>query len=173
MRFAQLWFGFNNWAMRVTEAETDRKMINALGGSAALGKAFSRLLNEDPQFAQDVACFAHFWPVFDVKDIRRKGLRHKFHDLDRRTRIQRLLDAGVRHAPEEDFDQSEPRWDQTIQVVYKVRCNLIHGEKGDSSDDAGIVDGAFRTMLGFIDATKLYEWRSADDWYVESAFHKG
>jgi hypothetical protein len=162
LRFPQLWFAFNNWAMRVTEAETDRDMIDALAKSPVLKNSFARLLAQSPMFRNAATGFAQFWPIFDVKDIRRKGLRHKFHGLDRQVYTRKMLDARIRHAPEGKFDQDEPTWDQTIQAVYKVRCNLFHGEKGDSSDDAGIVNGALQTMLEFIDATELYQWRSPD-----------
>jgi hypothetical protein len=38
----------------------------------------------------------------------------------------------------------------------------MHGEKGDSSDDYRIIEGAYRTLLTFIDATELYKWRSPE-----------
>ena len=48
--FMRLWCGFNNWAMRVTEADTDADMIRALAESSALNKAFARLFEENNEF---------------------------------------------------------------------------------------------------------------------------
>jgi hypothetical protein len=127
--------------MRVTEADTDKEMIDALAHSPSLQSSFVRLVAESPIFRNDATVFAQFWPIFDVKDIRKKGLRHKFHALDRQTYTRKMLGAHVKHAPVGKFDPKAPSWDQTIQAVYKVRCNLLHGEKGDASDDAEIVKG--------------------------------
>ena len=148
--------GFNNWAMRVTEADTDAAMVSALGKSGILANEFTRLLQEREYFRMDVAAFTQFWPIFDVKDIRKKGLRYKFHGLERKEYVRRMLDAKVKHAPTDAFDGEKPTWSDTIRVICIVRCNLIHGEKGDASEDVGIVTGAYQTLLGFIDGAELY-----------------
>lgn len=156
--FIHLWIGFNNWGMRVTEAERDADMIKALAESAELTKAFADLLNTSDDLKTYAAVFAGFWPIFDVKDIRKKNLRYKYQKLDRKEYTEKLLTAHVRHAPEGAVDRNGPTWGQTVRAIYQVRCNLFHGEKGDSSDDYRIVEGAYRTLLTFIDGVNLYRW---------------
>jgi hypothetical protein len=158
--FMYLWVGFNNWAMRVTAADTDRQMIQSLEQNVRLNDAFVKLLNQSEQFKKEVGAFTRFWPIFDVKDIRKKGLRYRFHELDRDTYTKEMLGARVKHAPDGDFDREWPTWSSTIQTIYTVRCNLFHGEKGDSADDSRIVQGAFNTLVGFIDGIDLYRWHS-------------
>jgi hypothetical protein len=160
--FMYLWLGFNNWAMRVTEADTDAEMIDALAKSSALNKKFSELLKDNEGLKVYAKTFALMWPIFNVKHLRKKNLRHQFDHLDRPEYTRRLLAARVKHAPKGTFSKEKPSWDVTIRAIYQARCNLMHGEKGDSSDDYHIIEGAYRTLLTFIDATELYKWRSPD-----------
>jgi hypothetical protein len=83
------------------------------------------------------------------------------HELDREMYTQELLAARVKHAPDSDFDRERPSWSSTIQAIYVVRCNLFHGEKGDTADDTTIAQGAFNTLLGFIDGVDLYQWHGS------------
>ena len=160
--FMRLWCGFNNWAMRVTEADADADMIRALAESLALNKAFARLFEENNEFRTCAIIFAKFWPIFNVKDLRKKKLTYVFQQLDRATYVKKLLAAHVQHAPRGKFDGDKPTWDATIRAIYQARCNLAHGEKGDSSDDYRIIEGAYRTLLCFIDGVALYRWRNAE-----------
>ena len=42
-------------------------------------------------------------------------------------------------------------WPHTLEALYRVRCNLFHGEKGlDSEMDALIVSSAFRVLVHFL-----------------------
>ena len=48
----------------------------------------------------------------------------------------------------EDFSKIERNWTNTIQSLYRVRCNLFHGEKSLSiRDDREIVSSAFQAMI--------------------------
>jgi hypothetical protein len=157
--FTRLWTGFNQWGMRVTEAETDAEMIRTLATSRKLNKAFAEALEDNNETSTYAKVFAKMWPIFNVKDIRKKGLRHQFLDLDRPEYIKKLRARHVDHEPRGNFDKEKPSWDQTIRAICKVRCNLLHGEKGDASDDYRIVEGAYRTLLNFIKNVDLYNWQ--------------
>lgn len=161
--FTRLWTGFNQWGMRVTEVESDADMIRKLAESPALNRAFSELLERDNQALAYGRVFALFWPIFNVKHIRKKGLRHQFLGLDRPEYIRQLRSRHVQHQPRGNFDRDDPSWDQTIRAIYQVRCNLIHGEKGDASEDYHIVEGAYRILLTFIDSVNLYRWPQNGD----------
>jgi hypothetical protein len=158
----RLWCGFNNWGMRVTEADRDADMISALAGSRALNRAFAELLEEDVDFRTYARTFARCWPLFNVKDLRRKDLRHRFIDLPRPAYVRTMLAARVQHAPRGQFEVDRPTWRSTIEAIYQARCNLAHGEKGDSSDDYIIIEGAYRTLMGFVDGVDLYNWPDAE-----------
>jgi hypothetical protein len=160
--FTRLWTGFNQWGMRVTEADFDADMIRKLAESPALNATFAELLANDNQFLTYAKVFAGFWSIFNVKDLRKKGLRHQFLQLKRPEYVRRMLDANVQHAPRGDFDRGKPTWNDSIRAIYQVRCNLIHGEKGDSSEDYHIVEGAYRVLLSFIDGVDLYSWPTAE-----------
>jgi hypothetical protein len=156
--FTRLWIGFNQWGMRVTEAETDAEMVRTLAQSPKMNKAFAELLANDGQTSTYAKVFAKMWPIFNVKDIRKKGLRGQFSDLERSEYIKKMRSRHVQHRPVGSFDRERPSWGQTIWAIYQVRCNLLHGEKGDASEDYYIVEGAYRTLLSFIDSVDLYRW---------------
>jgi hypothetical protein len=156
--FMRLWIGFNQWAMRVTEADFDADMIRKLAESPALNRAFAKLLAGDREMQTYVKVFAAFWPIFNVKDLRKKGLRHQHLELPRPGYVTKMREADVQHAPRGNLDRNKPSWDHTIRAIYQVRCNLIHGEKGDSSEDYNIVEGAYRVLLSFVERTELYRW---------------
>jgi len=156
--FTRLWTGFNQWGMRVTEADTDADMIRRLAESPALDEAFAEAIEDGAQFLIYAKAFAVMWPIFNVKDIRRKGLRHQFLGLDRPEYVRQMLSRHVQHQPRGSFDRDRPTWNQTVRSIYQVRCNLLHGEKGDASEDYLIVEGAYRILLSFIDRVNLYSW---------------
>jgi hypothetical protein len=156
--FMRLWTGFNQWAMRVTEADKDADMVRKLAESPALNKAFRELLADDNHSQTYARVFAGFWPIFNVKDIRNKGLRDQFLQLERPEYVRRMSNAHVQRVPRGNFDRDRPTWNETIRTIYQVRCNLIHGEKGDSSEDYRIVEGAYRILLRFIECVDLYQW---------------
>ena len=156
--FTRLWTGFNQWGMRVTEADTDADMIRALAESPKLNRAFAELLERDEHSLAYAKVFAAFWPIFNVKDIRRKGLREQFLGLDRPEYIRQMRSRHVQHQPRGSLDREKLSWNQTIRAVYQVRCNLLHGEKGDASEDYRIVESAYRVLMNFIDRVELYRW---------------
>ena len=86
---------------------------------------------------------------------------------DRSQIIKRYLEdpriENLRHAPYEpqcwkrhrDAGEEVPLdWAHTLAVLYRVRCNLFHGEKARHSEmDQRIVYLAFRVLVGFFDRT--------------------
>jgi hypothetical protein len=117
--FMRLWMGFNQWAMRVTEADFDADMIRRLAESPGLNRAFAELLAGDREMQTYVKVFAAFWPIFNVKDLRKKGLRHQHLELPRPGYVTKMREADVQHAPRGNFDPNKPSWDQTIRAFTK------------------------------------------------------
>jgi hypothetical protein len=72
--------------------------------------------------------------------------------------VQEYLAAGLglyqprcwkRH--EEEGEPVPLDWPHTLEALYRVRCNLFHGEKGlDSEMDARVVSSAFRVLVHFL-----------------------
>jgi hypothetical protein len=72
--------------------------------------------------------------------------------------VKRYLDAGVTaYAPQcwkRHHDAKVPvplDWPHTLAALYRVRCNLFHGEKAAHSEmDQRIVADALRTLVSFL-----------------------
>jgi hypothetical protein len=89
--------------------------------------------------------------------IRQKDVR-RWHGGDRPAVVRAYLDAGLRlYQPRcwkrhQDEGETLPLdWPHTLEALYRVRCNLFHGEKGlDSQMDALVVSSAFRVLVHFL-----------------------
>ena len=47
-------------------------------------------------------------------------------------------------------------WGHTLAALYRVRCNLFHGEKARSSEnDKTVVAAAYSTLLAFAEEAEL------------------
>ena len=51
-----------------------------------------------------------------------------------------------------------PSWQDTLEALYMVRNNLMHGTKGFDGDDIEIIRSAYDTLYGFIREQNLYAW---------------
>jgi hypothetical protein len=155
--FIYAWFAFNGWAVCVTDLDEDYKYIDALKRDPTLCQKFSDLAAlPDSPFGQSAAQFAELWPIFDVKSLRRLHIPPLYTRI-RSSVIEHYLAAGAtnfepkcwkRH---KDAGESIPvDWPHTLAALYKVRCNLFHGQKSaDSETDQQIVSLAFRTLTYF------------------------
>ena len=65
------------------------------------------------------------------------------------------VDAGAREfAPScyVEHEQVPLDWGHTLAALYRVRCNLFHGEKARSSEnDQLVVSAAYETLRAFLD----------------------
>lgn len=158
-RFMFLWMSFNGWLNCVTNGENDARMVEELATDLSLITAFERLVlgGEDADIIHE---FASWWPIFDVKSIRkiigvdamyRHPSRSGFYDaFGAEKKIKRrplLWTPGHR-----------PRWDDVIWSIYQVRCNLFHGDKASSNlGDVEIVRLAHQVLLASIEQLELYQ----------------
>ena len=156
--FIFAWIAFNGWVACTTELDDDYKYLDALKRDQMLSQDFEQLVAiPESSLAPCAVEFAAQWPIFDVRPFRRRHIIVA-HELDRRTIIKRYLDAGVtafvpqcwkRH--DDDKVQVPLDWPHTLAALYRVRCNLFHGEKDAHSEmDQRIVSGAFRTLVYFL-----------------------
>jgi hypothetical protein len=69
--------------------------------------------------------------------------------------------GGVRRRPSNDaFDPNAPSWKDTLEVLYMVRNNIMHGTKSFDGDDVEIIKSAYSTLHGFIVKSECYAWEN-------------
>ena len=71
MSFTYRWMAFNGWMSAITLENTDREMIEALESLQRLSDAHTGLMTSEP-YRSGVDAFAALWPVFNVRDARKK-----------------------------------------------------------------------------------------------------
>jgi hypothetical protein len=157
--FNYAWFAFNGWAACVTDLDEDYKYIDALKRDPTLCRKFSDLAADPASlFGNYTAQFAELWPIFDVRSVRRLHIPSLYTKI-RSSVIEHYVDAGAtnfepkcwkRH---KDAGESIPvEWPHTLATLYKVRCNLFHGQKAAHSEmDQQIVSLAFQTLVYFLE----------------------
>jgi hypothetical protein len=98
------------------------------------------------------------WPVFRVADLRQRGVAWSGID-DRSQAVEVYLAAGATAFAPSCFrahKEAPLDWGHTLAALYRVRCNLFHGEKaGHSENDRVMVGAALSTLLAFVDEGKL------------------
>ena len=74
--FIFAWFAINGWAACVTQQDEDYKYVDAFKRDETLCNKFSRLIAKpDTPFANSATQFAAFWPIFEVRYFRQKGIK--------------------------------------------------------------------------------------------------
>jgi hypothetical protein len=158
--FIFTWFTLNGWAACVTGVDEDRAYLAALMGDRTICEDFTRLLSDSgTPFGSHARAFAQLWPIFEVKELRRLGILH-YSAGHRDTIVNYYLAARARRfAPlcwkrHSDAGEQVPLdWPHTLAALYRVRCNLFHGEKAAHSEiDQQVVSSAFRTLVHFFHA---------------------
>jgi len=153
--FIFAWIAVNAWASCVTGLDIDIAIIRTMMIDPILNNYFEQMVQrEDSIFSQNVREFHSLLPIFHVQAIRRARVDLAYH-LPREQRIQHYLDAGIdKYAPqcwEKHLGRKEPvplDWPHTLATLYRVRCNLFHGEKAiDSETDIQIVNSAFKIIV--------------------------
>jgi hypothetical protein len=150
--FIFAWISMNAWASCVTGLDRDREWLSALMHCRRLHEIFLETLDRSDRARDNALSFAALWPIFKVQQIRNAGLSYR--GGPRKELVERYLKRGVRHDPwcwRRHSKSGEPiplDWSHTIGVLYRVRCNLFHGEKAPHSEmDRLIVSTAFHTLI--------------------------
>ncbi len=153
--FIFAWFAVNGWAACVTEIDRDMEYIKALQRTDELNAEFHKLLEHDAAFRDAATTFQTFWPIFKAQSLRRAGL---YAPSDIRIEVvEHYLAQGITEFEPECWqshrEAGEPvplDWPHTLAAIYRVRCNLFHGEKSAHSEmDRAIVRSAYLTLIGF------------------------
>lgn len=139
------WFAVNGWAACVTGLDRDTYYVKELQRSNELAARFKALLSSDLEFSETAIKFHSSWPIFKAQILRRAG--HQAPANDRTVVVKHYLDQGIENYEPEcwkshaDAGEAVPLdWAHAVAAIYRVRCNLFHGEKSAHSEmDKAIV----------------------------------
>lgn len=157
--FIYLWFAVNGWGACIADTDTDRKWVDAVAADPRLAAEFRRLWSEDDEFRAVTRTFRQLWPIFRSSDLRRQGIRVS----EQRTRDERViayLRGGLTNYQPSCWQQHDgvppTDWRHTFKTIYRVRCNLFHGEKTlNSENDILIVRSAYDVLSNFVRVTGM------------------
>lgn len=154
--FIFLWIAFNAWAACVTGLDEDSKWKTALMEHNKTCNKFDEFLKRNNSNILS-SNFYDFWPIFKSQEIRRNDIIYSYKEIDRKDIIDFFFTKGVqkfepncwkRHL---NADERPLDWPHTLAALYRVRCNLFHGEKAVHSEmDKLIVSIGFRVLLHFL-----------------------
>lgn len=150
--FIHAWISFNGWAACVTGIDTDRKWLNALMLDKTMWVLFNKLAS-DEDVSKELESFHKLWPIFRAQAIRRRGIHG--YGFERSKLVERYFDEGIKSFEPQCYkrhlDEKEEvplDWPHTIAAIYRVRCNLFHGEKARTFEsDHTIVSSAFKVLI--------------------------
>jgi hypothetical protein len=164
-----LWMSFNAWGSILTEEDRDAEMLNRLAADQRAADTFRDRLASDADFAAAVRKFAEYWPIFCNGDIGlmelwpnvqawypsgRAATARELKKCDNKSAIRKpdgSFRPGVRRRPRNDnFDAMNPSWPDTLEALYQVWNNIMHGTKGFDGDDHQIIEGAYETLDKFV-----------------------
>lgn len=163
--FIFTWISLNGWGACVAETDGDRKWVEAVAFDDELSQLFQKFLKADPNFKSQAELFKSFWPIFKASEIRRKSLRFADDKAPRKEFVDYYLANGFTKFEPQcwlDHNRLAPLdWPHTMLTLYRVRCNLFHGEKSRHSEmDNSIVNASFLLLSMFIEKTSLFETSS-------------
>ena len=158
--FIYLWIAFNGWAACVTGEDADHAWRDGLAADPELNDLFAELVAEPTPTAAAAGRFAELWPIFRVSDLRTRRIDYWAGGYSSRAEMtQAYLDAGARKYEPQcylEHDEVPLDWGHTLAALYRVRCNLFHGEKARGSEnDRVVVARAHEALLAFLEASGL------------------
>lgn len=150
--FIYAWIGFNGWAACVCVEEHDKVQLQMMELDGRLTRNFVDLMG-DSEFREAAQGFSSLWPIFRVSDLP-EAVRRTRQEKRGRAAVTnyyqskcpdaaRSPDCHLNHTPGID-----PDWAHTLEALYRVRCNLFHGQKsGGGNEDRAILQAAVRVLL--------------------------
>lgn len=155
--FIFCWIALNGWAACCTGLDQDRQWLDALIDNLQLCTDFDAALQEYPLLRQSAHDFRSLWPVFQAQELRRLHITRYWHQ-DRQQTVEHYLQGGAKsYAPEcwerhlGDGEEVPLDWPHILAALYRVRCNLFHGDKAPHSEiDSALVSTGFRTLAHFL-----------------------
>lgn len=156
------WMLVNAWAACVTGEDQDREYMQRLKVDEGLRQRFLRIVSERPDVGSHANEFVSLLPIFKAQRLRRSGVRGAA-GMTRSDLVRHYFAEGASEFEPECGEWHIRRgetipcdWPHVIAAIYRVRCNLFHGEKSAHSEmDRRIVRAAFLTLTGFFRAAGI------------------
>jgi hypothetical protein len=154
--FIFCWIAFNSWGCCVTGKENDTPMVRDLARSEELEVTFSAAVgSQEHPLERFGPLFQSLWPIFKVQEFRSRHIYERGPYTTRAARIRDYIQQGAEiYAPKIDEapipigDDIPLTWGNALPAIYRVRCNLFHGEKSVRDEqDQRIVGAAFRVLV--------------------------
>ncbi len=156
------WMAFNGWMSAVTLGNSDAEMVRAIIADPRLESEFDRLMLADLEFSEALKAFATLWPVLNLKDVRAKIGFDVFQRFSRDEVLAGHAGVHVKRQPVGWVAGNTPSWEQTMKVIYEVRCNLFHGEKSPLNyRDAELVHHSNNVLKAYIVKSGCFGWYDA------------
>lgn len=160
--FVFAWIAVNAWAACITGRDDDRQYMDRLVHDPGLCREFSERYQSDLAFQEEADSFFELLPIFKAQELRRQSI-HVDKSVSRQDHIRLYFEAGLRKFEPEcarfhiQRGESIPRdWPHFIKAVYRVRCNLFHGEKSAHSEmDGRIVKCALMSLTSFFRTAEI------------------
>jgi hypothetical protein len=162
--FIFCWIALNGWAACCTEIDQDRQWLDSLSDNAEVCGHFEGIL-ASTKIRAVAETFREFWPIFRVQGLRRLGIV-EYGQVDRSETIARYLQSGAKEfSPEcwrrhsEAHEEVPLDFPHTAAALYRVRCNLFHGDKAPHSEvDRTLVYNGFRLLAEFLQSWDLLRY---------------
>jgi hypothetical protein len=150
--FIYAWIGFNGWASCCCAQDGDTTQLHMMMLDDRLTQNYNRITQEG--VVRDAAVrFASYWPIFRVSDLGESIRRNRPNHGSRADVVAYYQKSNAKaiRAPECHLNHRgriEADWPHTLQALYRVRCNLFHGQKsGAGKEDREIVVAAVGVLI--------------------------
>ncbi|MGD9130138.1 MAG: hypothetical protein PVH73_01025 [Candidatus Bathyarchaeota archaeon] len=118
-QFISLWLSFNAWGTYKSREDQDYQMLRWIKTNTGLPEIHNRLMNDDAEYQQRV----------------------------RRLSEYTVLDMRPGHQDESKSIENTNSFDELLDIIYQIRCNLFHGQKSEiDPNDRELVDLAFHIL---------------------------
>jgi hypothetical protein len=118
-QFVSLWFAFNAWGTYESKKDKDFEMLSWIKSNTNLPEIHNRLTKDDADYLQKVTRLSQY----------------------------KVLDMRPGHQGQSKSVNSIDNFDELLDVIYQIRCNLFHGQKSETdSNDWELVDLAFHIL---------------------------
>jgi hypothetical protein len=161
--FIYAYIALNGWAACCTGTDTDQFQVETMAADPWMESEFQTMCRADLEYLIAAETFRDLWPIFKASNLRRRGLQ--LSNMDRREAVRDYLaiDPPIEHAPscyqKHVADGYPLDWAHTIDALYRVRCNLFHGEKAlYNENDLRIVGAAAQVLVPFLARVVAKHW---------------
>jgi len=153
--FIYAYIALNGWAACCTLTDIDQFQVEAMAADPRIESEFQTMCLADLEYLISAETFRDFWPIFKAADLRRREIRRG--GWERRQVVDGYLaeNPPVEYAPscypKHVADGYPLDWAHTVDAIYRVRCNLFHGEKAmNCENDRFIVSAAANVLVPFV-----------------------